>query len=327
VSRGAYREILEWETGTLTLDAMSRFAEALETGSLGRQRAHAERLVDVISDLLVDAAHDFDVSVTYNDGYRQLARNLSLLLARCEIENPNPHRTLRDWKTSLADLGPDCDPFPSVRDMYEPVYVALEQLDRRRLARPVADARTGWPDVDEKIDQLHRRFATADDVDDYRDVGRRAVGVLEAAAKALEGALDERAVPQSDRSPKDYVGQLRRLTEAVQGAEHQEARKLIRALADVADRASAAAEAQAALADAITELGGSAIKDAQQAKHAARLEAQAGIAADTAILTAAITRRVLTLYDALEAEQQAVTVRDVSDHDRADRGDRVERPV
>lgn len=44
---------------------------------------------------------------------------------------------------------------------------------------------TGWPKVDEELTELCRRFRTATTTQDYRDVGDRAVAVLEALSRTM----------------------------------------------------------------------------------------------------------------------------------------------
>lgn len=58
---------------------------------------------------------------------------------------------------------------------------AYKRADANELAEPVSPhASLGWVTVDEHIAQLKARFRTAVTAIDYKDVGNRCVGVLEA---------------------------------------------------------------------------------------------------------------------------------------------------
>jgi len=54
------------------------------------------------------------------------------------------------------------------------------------LAQPISPRDTqGWPKVDESIQQLRERFRSASSIADYKDVGNRCVGVLEALSATV----------------------------------------------------------------------------------------------------------------------------------------------
>lgn len=81
-------------------------------------------------------------------------------------------------------------------DQFEPVLRALEaaqdQAAVNELTRGISPRRElGWPAVDDQIEQLRQRFATAATPVDYKDVGNRCVGVLEAlSALVYDPAVD-----------------------------------------------------------------------------------------------------------------------------------------
>lgn len=75
-------------------------------------------------------------------------------------------------------------------DVFDPVFQALQAEERRHLgnftAEPVSPRpRTGWERVDREIEELRRQFRRASTQQDYRDVGNRAVGALEALSDAV----------------------------------------------------------------------------------------------------------------------------------------------
>lgn len=80
------------------------------------------------------------------------------------------------------------------RDLLDTFFKpALEELDRLEEAQfhaIVADAvsphgGTGWPAVDNELTELKRRFRSATTPQDYRDVGNRSIGVLEALSRTV----------------------------------------------------------------------------------------------------------------------------------------------
>jgi hypothetical protein len=69
--------------------------------------------------------------------------------------------------------------------VFAPLHSQLEELEERefssRLAHPISQrGRLDWPEVDEEIRELRRRFESATTQQDYRAVGMACVGVLEA---------------------------------------------------------------------------------------------------------------------------------------------------
>lgn len=126
-----------------------------------------------------------------------------------QIDDVESREVLRSLRAVLRRQGISFDPqwsdFPSFRtywnahegrgswqarrellsDLFEPVLQALEAAQDRasgnEVARPVSPrSELGWPTVDEHIEQLRQRFGTALTPVDYKDVGNRCVGVLEA---------------------------------------------------------------------------------------------------------------------------------------------------
>lgn len=131
-----------------------------------------------------------------------------------QIGDVESREALRSLQAVLRRLGVALDPpwndFPSFRiywnahegkgswqarrdmlaDQFEPVLQALEAAQDRastnELALPVSPHKElGWPTIDDQIGQLRQRFATASTAVDYKDVGNRCVGILEALSAVV----------------------------------------------------------------------------------------------------------------------------------------------
>lgn len=130
------------------------------------------------------------------------------------INDVESREVLRSLRAVLRRQGVEFDPqwsdFPSFRTywnahegrgswqarrdmlskLFDPVLEALEMTQDRasenEVARPVSPrSELGWPAVDGHIEQLRQRFATASTHVDYKDVGNRCVGVLEALSAVV----------------------------------------------------------------------------------------------------------------------------------------------
>ncbi len=68
--------------------------------------------------------------------------------------------------------------------LFEPLHrklLRIEELSFDDLARAVSPRQaTGWAEVDQELAELRRRFATCQTPTDYRDIGNRCVGLIEA---------------------------------------------------------------------------------------------------------------------------------------------------
>jgi hypothetical protein len=153
--------------------------------------------------------------------------------------------------------------------VFAPLHGQLEELEERefssRLAHPISPrGRLDWPEVDEEIRELRRRFESATTQQDYRAVGMACVGVLEALSGVvydpevhLRGGEE---VPPRDKT-KLRIG---RFVET--------------ALADDAE---------------LRRVLNAAIELAQKVKHnPTPSRRQAGVAADSLIMLANILRRL-----------------------------------
>ncbi len=119
---------------------------------------------------------------------REANRSLQAVLRRQGVAFDPPWSDFPSFRTYwLAHEGRDS--WQARRDMlaeqFEPVLKALEsvqdQASANELSRGVSPRNhLGWPLVDDQIEQLRHRFATASTPVDYKDVGNRCVGVIEA---------------------------------------------------------------------------------------------------------------------------------------------------
>ncbi|PXA77218.1 hypothetical protein [Auritidibacter sp. NML100628] len=72
-----------------------------------------------------------------------------------------------------------------IEKVFRPIQDQLEEAEERQFLGELAEGISphgdlGWTDVDDHISQLRQRFRSASTPVDYKDVGNRCVGVLEA---------------------------------------------------------------------------------------------------------------------------------------------------
>lgn len=158
-----------------------------------------------------------------------------------------------------------------LNELFAPVQAELDRQEEAQFRAVNAEAvsphtKTGWPKVDEELTELRRRFRTATTTQDYRDVGNRAVGVLEALSRTIYDPSvhlrDGEAEPPADKT-KQRLG--RYVEDSLAGKDN---------------------EAIRGVANKVIEL-------AHSVKHStAPTRREAGIAADSVIMLANILRRV-----------------------------------
>lgn len=270
--------------------------DALKPGTpVAAVRFAAEALVDAISDTLVAVATGSRQPSYDHDEYRWAWRMSDLALGRLDIPNPNSYRDIWQFLDDRpTDDANEWHPRRLVRQMYDPVHERLTAMDRRRLARHVAEVATGWPTVDEKMESLRQQFAKADTADDWRDIGRRCDGLLESVGRAVTEALGDR-LEIGATSPKDAGGIATLLSGVAQGLAHRKLRKLVSEASALAATAGPFLEATAAMLRQVGELGQATDSYANHVKHAARTEYQAAIAVESSIMFASITRHAVRL--------------------------------
>jgi hypothetical protein len=269
---------------------------ALQPGArLASVRFSAEVLIDALSDSMIASITAVN-PIALHDAYRWAWRMSELALGRLEIENPNQYRDIWEFVYENQTETDDgvWEARHKVRSMYSPTHEALLGMDRRRLARHVAEASTGWPDVDEKIEHLREEFAKADSADDWRDVGRRCDGLMEATGKAVVAALGER-LELGAASPKDAGEVATLLSNVATGSSYAKLRKLIREASELAATGGAFVEAGASMLAELADMANATDNFAQQVKHSARTEHQAAIAVEGSIMFASMARHAVYL--------------------------------
>ena len=116
----------------------------------------------------------------------------------------------------------------------EPVLEALERAQDQafvnELTRGVSPRKElGWPLVDDQIEQLRHRFATASTPVDYKDLGNRCVGVLEAlSALVYEPDLDCPAGAQPPPADKTDLRIGAYIDRRLPGSANEELRGLVK---------------------------------------------------------------------------------------------------
>lgn len=192
-------------------------------------------------------------------------RALTATLSRIGITLSFPWRDFATFKTHWLRNG--CyNSWQARRDLlnelFAPVQAELDRQEEDQFRAVNAEAvsphtKTGWPKVDEELTELRRRFRTATTTQDYRDVGNRAVGVLEALSRR-----DGETEPPADKT-KQRIG--RYVEDSLAGKNN---------------------EAIRGVANKVVEL-------AHSVKHSTvPTRREAGIAADSVIMLANILRRV-----------------------------------
>jgi hypothetical protein len=208
-----------------------------------------------------------------NDEIDLVLKALRATLRRLNLPFPDlPFRNFSTFKSYWLQKGMSGS-WAKRRDYLEgifgPLLGRLEELEdwdfSSRLARPISPrGRLDWPDVDEEIRELRRRFEAATTQQDYRAIGVGCIGVLEALGSVVyEPAVhlrDGEEVPPRDKT-KQRIG---RFAET--------------ALPDDAE---------------LRRVVNAAIELAQKVKHnPTPTRQQAGIAADSVIMLANILRRL-----------------------------------
>jgi hypothetical protein len=190
------------------------FAESTEPDGWGSPTR--ELRIDLLGQLRVGSApgvDDLDVAIALTglvwdelkaygtDGATRLVddqialaqRALKATLHRIDIELDFPWRNFESFKTHW--IKNDCSGSWQARrelleEFFGPVQQRLDKLEEAQFRAVNAEAvsphtTTGWPKVDVELTELRRRFRSATTTQDYRDVGNRAVAVLEAISRTV----------------------------------------------------------------------------------------------------------------------------------------------
>lgn len=158
-----------------------------------------------------------------------------------------------------------------LNELFAPIQAELDRQEeaqfRARNAEAVSPStKTGWPRVDEELAELRRRFRTASTTQDYRDVGNRAVAVLEALSRTIYDPAVHLRDGETEPPPDKTKQRLSRYVEdSLAGRDNEVIR---------------------GVASKVIEL-------AHSVKHSTEpTRREAGIAADSVIMLANILRRV-----------------------------------
>lgn len=214
------------------------------------------------------AAFATEGSALTPDDSRLALRSLSAVLDRIQVGLPDlPFRDFdtfkKHWRTSGATGNGSWQLRRDMLDeLFEPLHQALADRETAALnsdlVSPISPRMsTGWPRVDEELNEMRRHFAEARTEQDYSNVGNDAVAALEAVSAAAyihdrhgEPGAGEPAVSNTKHRLERVV--------AIElgGAEHAELRKVVRATIELAqatkhrrsgDRRSAGMTADAVL--------------------------------------------------------------------------------
>lgn len=268
--------ISPWTSGTTTTTKLRRaFLKELAVGPVaGTDDLDAAiALTHLVWDELI--AFGTGGGNTLDDKEIAIAqRALAAILSRIGITLSIPWRDFNTFKAHWVRNG--CyNSWQARRDLlnelFAPVQAELDRQEDAQFRSVNAEAvsphtKTGWPKVDEELTELRRRFRTATTTQDYRDVGNRSVGVLEALSRTIyDPAMhvrDGETEPPADKT-KQRIG--RYVEDSLAGKDN---------------------EAIRGVANKVIEL-------AHSVKHStAPTRREAGIAADSVIMLANILRRV-----------------------------------
>lgn len=212
--------------------------------------------------------------VISDDESREVLRTLRLVLQRQGVEFKPPWRDFDSFRGYWLTEGA-YGSWQARRDLIEqwfrPVQDVLAEAEEKAFIGELTEGisphkQLGWTDVDDHIAQLRQRFRSASTPVDYKDVGNRCVGVMEAlSAHVYDPALHcppgetEPPVDRTDIRIGAYIAQR------LPGKENEELRGLLKKTSALAHRM----------------------------KHSGRADRiTTGIAADAVILLANILRRL-----------------------------------
>ena len=130
-----------------------------------------------------------------NDQSALALRGLKSILKRLGIEGEFPFRDFNSFHAYWSGEGMSGAGGWAARrgvlgGLFEPIHVRLEELEDDQYAKDLADpvsggVKTGWSMVDAELLELRRRYHSASTPQDYKDVGNRCVGVLEALSSTV----------------------------------------------------------------------------------------------------------------------------------------------
>lgn len=127
-----------------------------------------------------------------------------------------------------------------LHNLFDPAFDFLDQLEEAPIRSGLVEgvsphAALGWPTVDAELAALRQRFETASTAQDYRDVGNRAVAVLEAVAGVVFDPAKH--LKEGEEMPKGDATKFRleRYVEmSLAGKENEKLRRVARPVIELA---------------------------------------------------------------------------------------------
>jgi len=118
-----------------------------------------------------------------NDYYRARRRRIASALSSLGIEDPNPHADLWDWYQKWkADFPTYAERRNYVNSMYNPI---IDRLLEAPLPPVPEREPTGWDRVDRAIEKARTRLITAEDEEDFQEVGLLCREIIISLAQAV----------------------------------------------------------------------------------------------------------------------------------------------
>lgn len=158
-----------------------------------------------------------------------------------------------------------------LEELFRPVEDELDRQENAQFRASLAEGvsphtELGWPQVDEELNELRRRFRTATTTQDYRDVGNRCVAALETISRTVYDPARHLRPGEEEPAPDKTKIRLDRYVEdSLAGPENEKIRGVTKKVVELA----------------------------QSVKHRpVATRRAAGIAADAVIMLAHILRRV-----------------------------------
>lgn len=107
-----------------------------------------------------------------NQDYIQRRRRIERELAKRDLDNPNPHSDLWRWygKWSSGDLPSYQSRREYITDLFAPLreYFFRKPSNRKSV---IPEESTGWARVDRAVDATRHKLGTAENEEDYQQVG------------------------------------------------------------------------------------------------------------------------------------------------------------
>lgn len=165
-------------------------------------------LCDLAHEELRRFATDGD-QVLQNDDMRSVLNSLRAVLRRLSVSFDLPYRDFESFRSHWIAKGVvGSGSWAGRRELLEGVFgpldlelMRLEEKELEGLARPISPRATvGWPDVDQEIRELRRRFSVATSPQDYRAIGVHCVGVMEALGAVVYD--ESKHLPEGEKPPR-----------------------------------------------------------------------------------------------------------------------------